>query len=416
MIYNRYLHWACFAKDLDTIKFLVEEKDADLYSVHFDHFEAKMPLLVAILTENLEVIKYVIDRPVPPRIDLIHDHQRNTPLHIAFRTGSKDVVMLLKDKINNGVDGEKFGKPDKLNRRGLRGVDMPHNIPYGLDDSREADYLIVIDKARKNIVEKLIELTNQKYKNQFGNKTSLESNEAMEYKIFDYSKKPDKQSILIIYFSDELLDYYADELELKVSLQDKYANLPFEMACPDMYERYTASQLLLLYKEILEEEAIDLIHGLATNLYLDHFMLHNSEKLAIPKAMRKHGWKLVFSLYSTQWFNNLKPINLIANYYGEKYALQFLFLVHHIAWLLVPSVLGTILFAYQVYLGIVTKTEDEDYLTAHLRASDSAWNYAYVVFMFLWSSIYFESWKRKENSLNFLWALNDRNEARIPRK
>ena len=66
MIYNRYLHWACFAKALDTIKFLVEQKDADLYSVHFDHFEAKMPLLVAILTENLEVIEYVINRPVPP--------------------------------------------------------------------------------------------------------------------------------------------------------------------------------------------------------------------------------------------------------------------------------------------------------------------------------------------------------------
>jgi hypothetical protein len=51
------------------------------------------------------------------------------------------------------------------------------------------------------------------------------------------------------------------------------------------------------------------------------------------------------------WFERdyqsyMQPINMIKNYYGEKYAFEFAFLLHYQAWLYFPSVLGALLFLY----------------------------------------------------------------------
>ena len=41
------------------------------------------------------------------------------------------------------------------------------------------------------------------------------------------------------------------------------------------------------------------------------------------------------------------PLNLIKNYYGEKYAFEYAFLIHYQSWLKLPTVLGVILTIYQ---------------------------------------------------------------------
>ena len=35
-----------------------------------------------------------------------------------------------------------------------------------------------------------------------------------------------------------------------------------------------------------------------------------------------------------------EPINMIKNYYGEKYAFEYAFLIHYAAWLLIPGFFG----------------------------------------------------------------------------
>ena len=106
----------------------------------------------------------------------------------------------------------------------------------------------------------------------------------------------------------------------------------------------------------------------------------------------------------------MEPISLIADYYGEKQALFFAFLIHHIGQLVVPSAFGMVLNAYHAYLAYnKTKEKDSDwFLPSYYASVDSYWNYLYVVVLGLWSTIYIESWKRKQNTLKYMWASEQR--------
>ena len=99
------------------------------------------------------------------------------------------------------------------------------------------------------------------------------------------------------------------------------------------------------------------------------------------------------------FMGHFEPINLIADYYGEKYAMYLAFFLHHVGWLMIPAVFGTILFIYHLVLGAETQKEDETYLIAYLRSVDTPINYLYILFIALWSTFYIESWKRKQATI-----------------
>lgn len=80
----------------------------------------------------------------------------------------------------------------------------------------------------------------------------------------------------------------------------------------------------------------------------DHFMPHTSKKHEIIESLDKHGTKLVWHMLSLgeSFMKHFEPINLIADYYGEKYALYMAFFFHHVGWMLIPAFFGTGLFIY----------------------------------------------------------------------
>ena len=87
-----------------------------------------------------------------------------------------------------------------------------------------------------------------------------------------------------------------------------------------------------------------------TNVISKHFMLHNVSKRAIAQSWKMHRWALVRNmLWGDSWIKHMEPISLIADYYGEKQALFFAFLIHHIGQLVVPSAFGMILNGYHIY-------------------------------------------------------------------
>jgi len=78
----------------------------------------------------------------------------------------------------------------------------------------------------------------------------------------------------------------------------------------------------------------------------EHFMPHTSKKYEIIESLDKHMKSLVWNnlSMSDSFMDHFEPINLIADYYGEKYAFYIAFMLHHIGWILVPAVVGGTLF------------------------------------------------------------------------
>lgn len=145
---------------------------------------------------------------------------------------------------------------------------------------------------------------------------------------------------------------------------------------------------------------------------IEHFMPHTSKKYEIIESIEKHSLRLIWHMLSMgeSFMKHFEPINLIADYYGEKYAMFLAFFLHHIGWMLVPAVFGTILFIYHLVLGARNQLEGEAYLISYLRNVDTPVNYAYILFISLWSIFYIESWKRKQATIQYIWGLNEKEE------
>lgn len=110
---------------------------------------------------------------------------------------------------------------------------------------------------------------------------------------------------------------------------------------------------------------------------------------------------------------HIEPILLIADYYGEKQAMYFAFLIHHISMLFIPSFFGLFLWGYHFYLASqyepdVEAGEATGFITNYFNILDTKWNYPYLVMLACWSTIYIESWKRKQNVLKYVWAVEER--------
>ena len=89
-------------------------------------------------------------------------------------------------------------------------------------------------------------------------------------------------------------------------------------------------------------------------------------------------------------------INFMKSYYGEKYALEFAFLIHYQAWLVFPAVTGSLLFIYQIVM--VAKNGIESF--------DTSLSFIFGIFTAIWSAAFIESWKRTELVIIHYWAID----------
>lgn len=93
-----------------------------------------------------------------------------------------------------------------------------------------------------------------------------------------------------------------------------------------------------------------------------HFMLHTSEKDNIMESWKKHRFPMLFSMLGMGDFMvHIEPILLIADYYGEKQAMYFTFLIHHMAMLCIPGCFGMILWAYHLYIATQYVPGEDDF-------------------------------------------------------
>lgn len=92
--------------------------------------------------------------------------------------------------------------------------------------------------------------------------------------------------------------------------------------------------------------------------------------------------------FSNGWIRYLQPLNMTVQYFGEKIAFEYAFLVHYNAWLAIASVGAIALFVAQVI--------HADRLEVSLLEADSIYNGIYSMFICIWANLFIESWKRKQ--------------------
>ena len=111
---------------------------------------------------------------------------------------------------------------------------------------------------------------------------------------------------------------------------------------------------------------------------------------------------MVVEFLSNKWKEDIKPLDFVADYHGEKFAFYFAWLIHYTAFLLPPSIFGIIIYIAQI---IIWRTKNPQmYLN---DATDTFLNCVYSLFIALWTTLFVESWKRKENYLANRWLVRD---------
>ena len=63
----------------------------------------------------------------------------------------------------------------------------------------------------------------------------------LAYKVYRKSDAPETQCLVLVYFSDRILNLKAEEIKLKVHLQDKYHTLPFILEAQTNFVKFNAS-------------------------------------------------------------------------------------------------------------------------------------------------------------------------------
>ena len=93
------------------------------------------------------------------------------------------------------------------------------------------------------------------------------------------------------------------------------------------------------------------------------------------------------------------PLNLIKNYFGEKYGFECTYLIHYQAWLIFPGFWGLLLTLFQIWRFF--KTQDI------IIALDTPFNSIYGLFVCFWATVFVESWKRTEATIQHIWNCSD---------
>jgi len=87
-----------------------------------------------------------------------------------------------------------------------------------------------------------------------------------------------------------------------------------------------------------------------------------------------------------------QPVTKIKDYFGEKIGFYFLFVGHYTTWFIYSSIVGVAVYAHTA---------------ADFRGENAASIPFFCVFISLWTTLFFEFWKRKQARYAMLWGMVD---------
>lgn len=94
---------------------------------------------------------------------------------------------------------------------------------------------------------------------------------------------------------------------------------------------------------------IDLNFYEESGIIKEHFPLHDQYRHEIDVSWKKYRRKLILGFVTGNFIKYMQPLNFIANYYGEKMAFFYAWLMFYTGWLIIPAIPGIALFIYQMF-------------------------------------------------------------------
>ena len=279
MIAYRYLYWACAFGHIFIVNAVLKNHGVSPFMA--DKEECKTPFMQAIEHNCDKVVKLLLAKDfIYPSNPKLIDRQKqapdkysNNPMHKACRfRNPKMIEMLLQAEI---------GRLDQRNIIGRMPLEMPHNDI--LNDrqikslfsnfvqqhgeryknivvlNKEPDYMFVVNKDRAEVLTDQLEEINKaqvkrhgKNNDEFGLLHS--KRKFIDWKEYRMSTDPDKTSLILVHFSDRILNLKAEDIHMMVQLQNKFHAVPFVLEAQNNFQAFSASQRMTLYKLIFEQE------------------------------------------------------------------------------------------------------------------------------------------------------------------
>ena len=87
----------------------------------------------------------------------------------------------------------------------------------------------------------------------------------------------------------------------------------------------------------------------------------------------------------------MQPLNVIKDYYGEKMAFYFAWLIHYTGWLMIPSVIGLVFGFASMKYGSDHHAETE---ISFFELLNNPVSLLYSILLVIWLTVFNESWKR----------------------
>ena len=94
---------------------------------------------------------------------------------------------------------------------------------------------------------------------------------------------------------------------------------PYNKTVPHAFNAFDADERLEAIEEYLGEE-IDFDYYKTSGVIEAHYMLHKRQTVnEIMKSFDHYKWRLLRGMITGNYYKYFEPINMIKNYYGEKY-------------------------------------------------------------------------------------------------
>ena len=245
---------------------------------------------------------------------------------------------------------------------------------------------------------------------------SLVSRGGVYYSIFDkvscpedfdkVSKDADKV-IFVLYFDDSVIDLMGEILNVQTRLSKYDCQQPFRCFAADMFDQFNARQHQAIVMETLSQE-MDIEYMRKSGVILEDFPVHMPERSLIYTSWMEYRWRLSFGMLTRGFLEDMQPLNFIKDYYGEKLGFYFAWLIHYTGWLIPVAILG-------LGFGIAMLIEggDEEKKWDHYLASPISILYGLCIM--IWSTLFHESWKRKQNYIGNEWLVRGFQDATTER-